>query len=426
MEVLEVADYPGPFVQQTTGATYDDFNDALLVGGFVVERGGRISMAFQATPLNLTTPTTQASFLGNGVGNSVAFFGMSVDPASGDLIAGGTSDETFSRIKRGTGTIVQQYQIADANAVGFAFGEPKTIATQITLTIPSAIAQGDQTQFASVTVAAADGSTPTGKVELTVIPFGAFGVFTQEFTQDLVQGSAKFALAALPAGVYHVQATYPRQGNYGPITSPVQEITVRPSAIATQITLTIPAAIMQGDQTQLASVTVAAADGSTPTGNVQLTFSGFGTFTHDLVNGSTQYSLFSLPAGTYQLQASYAAQGSYLASTSAIQTLTVSAPGTGIPTTVTLTAPSSIAQGDTTQTVGVHVTAADGSVPTGTVQLSFSGFGTFTHTLAANGTTSYTLSSLPVGTYTLLASYPSQGGFIANQSVAQTLQVTHR
>jgi hypothetical protein len=421
MEVLEVADYPGPFVQQTTCATYDDLNDALLVGGFVVERGNRISMAFRATPLNLTTPATPASFLGNGVGGSVAFFGMSVDPASGDLIVGGTSDGTFSRIKRGTGTIVERYHIADANAIGLAFGEPKTTATQITLTLPAAIVEGDQTQFASVTVTAADGSAPQGKVELTFI---AYDRFTQQFTQDLVNGSAKFRLDALPADDYKVQAVYPRLGKYGAISSNVQEIVVKPTSIATQTTLTAPATIVQGDRTVFADVNVTAADGSTPTGPVQLSFSGFGTFTHDLVNGSTQYGLSSLPAGTYQLQANYAMNGSWAASTSTIQTLTVTRPA--ISTTVTLSAPSSIVQGDTTQVVTVSVTATDGTVPTGTVDLNFSGFGTFTHTLVADGTTSYTLSSLPAGTYTLQANYSAQGGYAGSQSIAQKLQVAPR
>jgi hypothetical protein len=204
-------------------------------------------------------------------------------------------------------------------------------------------------------------------------------------------------------------------------------IVLPPSPIPTAIAMSLPASIVQGDRTHFDGVAVAATDGSTPTGTVQLTFSGFGTFSHTLAaDGATKYTLHSLPVGTYQVQASYPAQGRYAASKSDVQTLMVVAgPPPSVSTNTALNIPVAIIQGDRGHVATVSVTTSDGSLAPGTVQLTFSGFGTFTHTLM-NGSTQYTLYSLPPGTYQLQASYPRQGNDAASQSGMQTLTVLSR
>lgn len=208
--------------------------------------------------------------------------------------------------------------------------------------------------------------------------------------------------------------------------------------IATTTTMNLPGPITQGDTSFLDIVTVASADGLGARGTVQITFSGFGTFTHTLTNGSTNYTLYSLPIGTYQVQASYPAQGLYAASTSTVQTLTV-VPDTRIHTSVGFAfPPTDIIQGDRVSLFTVVVRAEDNSVLNDDVQLSFSNFGTFTHTLVPgieatiNGPinyslTHYTLYSLPVGTYQVQAIFPEQGQYAASKTwITQTLNVHPR
>src|SRR5437879_4444685 len=133
-----------------------------------------------------------------------------------------------------------------------------------------------------------------------------------------------------------------------------------------------------------------------------MSFSGFQgsfPFPHTLVNGSTAYTLDSLPVGTYQLTATYAAQGNYQAN-HATAMLTVNPAGGGGPvaTSIAIDVPSSIIQNDHNVRAYVAVTAADGSIPTGQVTMSFSGFQgsfPFPHMLV-NGSTAYTLDSLPL------------------------------
>src|SRR5207302_7647359 len=141
------------FAFQLTCATFDDWNGAILAAGFTPTHAHFLPpdrIAFQATPVNLGTPVTPVSFDAYIRGpNDVPYYAaMSVDPDSGDLFIGGGN--VFDRIQRGTPGVVQQYQVPGTNAIGFAFGEPTSITTQLTLTVPSSIVQGDETQFATV------------------------------------------------------------------------------------------------------------------------------------------------------------------------------------------------------------------------------------------------------------------------------------
>src|SRR5207237_341857 len=140
----------------------------------------------------------------------------------------------------------------------------------------------------------------------------------------------------------------------------------------------VPPSITQGDQKITANVTVTAADGSMPAGQVTMSYSGFqgGTaFAHTLVNGNTAYTLYSLPAGTYTLTATYAAQGKYQGSqTTARLLVPPSGAGRPVATSIGIDVPASITQNDQNARAVVTVTAADGSTPPGQVTLSFSGF----------------------------------------------------
>src|SRR5205807_13910 len=120
--------------------------------------------------------------------------------------------------------------------------------------------------------------------------------------------------------------------------------------VATSIRIEVPPSITQGDQKITANVTVTAADGSMPAGQVTMSYSGFQgdvPFAHTLVNGSSAYTLYSLPAGTYILTAGYAAPGKYQASTATAR-LTVAPPGAGRPvaTSIGIDVPASITQND--------------------------------------------------------------------------------
>src|SRR5205807_2099255 len=140
-------------------------------------------------------------------------------------------------------------------------------------------------------------------------------------------------------------------------------------SVATSIRIDVPSSITQNDHNVRAVVTVTAADGSTPAGQVTMSYSGFqgeAPFAHTLANGSTAYTLDSLPAGTHTLTAIYPAQGKYQASQTTAQLIVQPLGRTvTVPTTITIDVPRSVAQGDPNALAVVTVKAADQSIPTG-------------------------------------------------------------
>jgi hypothetical protein len=151
----------------------------------------------------------------------------------------------------------------------------------------------------------------------------------------------------LAGGDYHLAptSTYKGKGTDGtdpgvnPDLLPGGSPAPPPSMITTKISIQVPAQIQVGDHSKTADIAVTAADGSVPTGKVTLSFGPFGTFQHDLIGGKTSYTLYSLPAGTYSLQAKYLGDGNYAASQAGPVSLEVSAvpPPPGTQTQITIT-----------------------------------------------------------------------------------------
>jgi Bacterial Ig-like domain (group 3) len=216
---------------------------------------------------------------------------------------------------------------ADGSDPGYSGSAiPLPVAPVVTLSAPVSIFAGDTAAVAKVVVTAGGRLNVSGKVKLS---FGLFGQPEQVFEQNLdAGGKAEFSLGALQPGTGNLLATFPAQGEYPAATSNAAVLSVvgklvPPTAITTKVAITAPTWIAQGDKAARANVAVTAADGSVPSGSVRLSYGPFGTFEHVLLNGKTDYTLYSLPNGDYSLQATYDAQGNYAASKSDPQTLSV-------------------------------------------------------------------------------------------------------
>jgi len=157
--------------------------------------------------------------------------------------------------------------------------------------------------------------TPTGSVKLR---FGYFGTVTQA----VKRGGIAFALDWLPAGTHDLEVIYPGQGRFDSCRSGLWSLEVR-VLIDTETHL-----FVNGTS---ATVTVTAADSSTPTGQALLSYPHGGaptpTLYQDLVNGSATFDLSFFPPGKHAVQAAYCKQrGHYYPSTSNVETVTVRRP----------------------------------------------------------------------------------------------------
>ena len=194
-------------------------------------------------------------------------------------------------------------------------------ATQTTLTAtPAKAAYG-----ASVALTATvmdTGSSPASPVSSGSVTFynGSTSLGTGTLSGS---GSTTVTVQTLPAGTDSITAAFAAQGNYAASTSaPVIE-TITGASTTTTLTAS-PTSVAQGASVTL-TATVTSSDG-TPTGTV--TFSdasgSVGTATLN-AGGMATLVLATLPAGTDSLTATFAAQGNYGGSTSAVVTVSVTA-----------------------------------------------------------------------------------------------------
>jgi hypothetical protein len=279
------------------------------------------------------------------------------------------------------------------------------VATTTTLVAPS-VPYGS-TATVTVTVSAALGvPTPLGSVTLTVngTPLAA---------QTLsAQGTAVFTIPSAAAS--NLAASYSAQGNYA--ASSANGI-LAVTTVATTTALSAPSVTVGANG--VVTVTVAGGSGGpAPTGSVALSLDGTAVGTQTLsTQGTAVFVVAGLAAGSHAVQASYAAQGSFGAS-SATGTLTVSAAGT----TTILNAPS-VAAGSNA-TVTVTVVAVGQPTPTGTVTVTLDGNTLGSASLSAQGTATFTVTSPAAGSHTLSATYtPSTGSNYAGSTGAGTLLV---
>ena len=199
---------------------------------------------------------------------------------------------------------------------------------------------------------------------------------------------------------------------------------VQPSdatAAATTTTLSASATQITAGQSVTFSVTVTAAAGSAPAGNVTLLDGSTSLGTSALANGAATFTIASLAAGTHNITASYAGDTADGASTSSAVSVQVNAAPLQA-TAVTLTANPTTAVSGQTITLTAKVAPTSGtSVSTGTVTFQDGSTAIGSSTLAG-GTGTLAVSTLTVGTHALSAVY--SGDTADSPSTSKTVSVT--
>lgn len=297
-----------------------------------------------------------------------------------------------------SGTDTLTYQAADS------LGALSNVAT-VTITVNAAPVDATATTISAptvtypanavitVTVSSPTGGTPTGNVSLLVDGVAPFSTALD------AAGNATFTLAGLAAGAHSLSASYAAQSHFS-ASSATGTLTVNPAATTTAITA--PAVTFPNNGS--VTVTVSSAVG-VPGGSVSLSVDGVAQSPAALVNGSANFTIAGLAAGTHSLSASYAAQGNFGAS-SGVGSLLINPAAT----TTTITAPAVTFPANALVTV--QVTSAAGTVA-GNVSLSVDGALPIVQPLAT-GATTFTVFSPAVGSHTLVASYAAQGNFASS------------
>jgi hypothetical protein len=370
-----------------------------------------------APPTGTVTFTNGATQLGTGTittvgGVSTATITTTALPVGSDVVTATYPGDTNYAAAAPTATV----PVTKASPVDTLAASPtsSSAGTPVVLT------------FTIPTIAGAT-TSPTGTVTFTSggVTLGT-GTLSTTGTGATAVTTATLTTSALPVGTDTITGTYPGDANYS-AAAPTTTETVGPASVTDTLTAN-PAASTFGTPVVL-TFTVPLVNGVAPTGTVTFT-NGTTTLGTGAINASGQATLTTtaLPVGTDTVNGSYPGDANYTAGTATATETVRKVPGTG--DTLTANPTTSTYGSPVVLTFTIPTVAGATASPTGTVTFTQGtttlGTGTLTTTgtgASAVTTATLTTSSLPVGSDTVIATYPGDANY-SNAAPTATETVT--
>jgi hypothetical protein len=348
---------------------------------------------------------------------TVQFFNGTTSLGTATLNSNGTASLSTTALPLGADAISAQYE-GDTNFVANTSPSSTVTVTQASSNAslsasPNPAVIGQSVTLSATIAAVSPGSgTPTGTVQFLN---GATVLGTASLNAS---GVAVFNTSALPAGADSLTAVYEGDTNFSTSTSTATVEHVTGTSASTTSVATSPASPVFGQSVTL-TATVAAGSGAsgTPTGSVEF-FNGstsLGTGTLDSTGVATLMTT-SLPTGTLSITATYQGDATFAQSTSSAQSVTVAQASSN--TTLSASPNPSTSGESVTLTATVTAVTPGGGTPSGTVEFLNGAVALGTASLDANGVATLAVTSLPVGTDSLTASYFGDSNFKTSVSTA--------
>lgn len=230
-------------------------------------------------------------------------------------------------------------------------------------------------------------------------------------------GTATLSLATLPPGLHTLTATYSGDPSNNPATSSPTITFIQTVPTATTLSAA-PAPF--GRPTTFTAVVSPAAPAGPLTGTVTFTDLTANVSTQaTLTGGTATWTASNFTAGSHNITAAYAGDPSYAPSTATQLTAVIARD----PSTLTLTPTATLYRlGDSvTLTAAITPTTA-----TGTILFTDPAAGTLGQATLTAGTATLTLPALPLGTYTITATYAGDPNTLPAASTPATFQVLSR
>jgi sugar lactone lactonase YvrE len=305
--------------------------------------------------------------------------------------ATGLATLSTTALTAGENTITAAYSGDGSYAAVTATTTEDTLRSTTATVTPSvnpAIAGASVTFTIQLTGATA---TPQGRVTLldganllTTIPLNA-------------SGTAMYTTSSLTPGVHNITAHYTGDASNGATTSDVLMEQVQ--AATTHTALTASASSVTAGKTVSLTATITG-NGGEPTGTVQFLDGGKILGQGTLSDGVATFFTSTLTPGTHSLTAQYVGDTDDGSSVSGLVSVIVNSASTQVAVT------SSINPATVTKPVifNIQVTG-NGSTPGGTVTLTSNGVTLGSNVLNSSGSATFTVSTLALGSDTIVASY---------------------
>jgi hypothetical protein len=342
-----------------------------------------------------------ALLLGNGDGTfqtpiTLGAFGPGI--AAGDFNQDGKPDLA---VANGSGVailrnIAANFHYATTMAVTSSLnpapgGQPVTLTATVTSAFNAGAMTGNVTFY--------DGANALGTVAIS-------------------NGKGMFTTSSLPLGTRSITAAYAGESNYLPSASPALLETITSSATTTTLSSSLNPSIFNQSVTFTATVT--SSGGGTPTGTVTFT-DGPNVLAVVPLSGSGQAALTTsaLGAGSHSIVASYSGDSANRASTSMALRQTVQMASTSL-TLASNISPSAYNQA---VTFTATLTPQFGGSATGTVTIK-DGANTLGTAAVSSNLATITVSSLALGTHSIIAAYSGDSNFTGTSSGTVSQVVT--
>jgi len=263
-----------------------------------------------------------------------------------------------------------------------------------------------------------DKNTPTGTVTFSE---GSTNIGNSPLNGS---GVATLTTSTLAVGTDNITAAYSGDTNFVTSTSPAVQQVVQSAQGATSTALTLSSGTVAVGSSVTLTAKVSAGTGTPPDGEIvtfeDVTKTPTALGTGKLSKGTAVFTSTAIPAGAYSVVASYPGDANFLLSTSTpAQTLNVQ----GAPTITSLALSSGTVAFGTSVTLTAKVSSGGNTPPDGETVTFSSGAGKLGTGTLSKGTATFTSTTIPAGTYSVVASYPGDTDFLASTSKQQTLDV---
>ncbi|MET0591474.1 MAG: Ig-like domain-containing protein [Polyangiaceae bacterium] len=234
-------------------------------------------------------------------------------------------------------------------------------------------------------------------------------------------GVAFIDLNDLSVGSHSITAAYSGAANFAPSSTAEPLQVVNKAATSIAVTSSSNPIIVGTNVTFTATLSVTTPGAGTPSGNVEFRDGTTALGSVALSGGTASYTTSALAIGDHAITAVYAGDDSFVTSTSASLTQTVSTIGATLAVSVS---PNPTVYGQNA-TVTAIAAATNGGTPTGTVTFTEGTTTLGTGTLA-NGSANFVVGTLGVGTHSITATYGGDANHPAGANATAQLTVAKR
>jgi len=402
------------------------------------------STAITAQTPNPSAPGQSVAFtvtVSSGSGTptgTVTLTDVTTDPANPTPFASGT-------LTNGSVTLPYAALPVGARTVRANYGGNPSYAASVSPTVTQTVAKVNTAlslanlpnpsvfgQAITLTATATSGNgTPDGTVTFTDVTDAVNPVTLGGGSVTLDgTGAARISVSTRSVGAHTFQASYSGSTAYNASTAPTVTQSVNQAGTAIGSITAAPNPSVYGQAVTLtASVSAVAPGAGTPTGTVTFVEGQSVLGTAPLNGGVARLSVSVLTVGAHAITASYAGDANFTGSTAAQVTQTVNQAGTS--TALTAAPNPSVFGQAVTLTAMVTIPAPGAGTATGTVTFTDVTDATNSVTLGTpatvnmSGVASISVSTLPVGTRKLTATYNGDANFTGGTS-AQVMQTVNR